>query len=41
MGVIANKHLVRSLMGIYVGKTPVSQGAKESFGRGLANLLLA
>lgn len=41
VGTISNKALARSLLDIYLGRDPASKGAKESFGAGLASMVLA
>ena len=41
VGAIANRALASALLQIYLGRTPVSQGAKDSFGAGLAGMVLA
>lgn len=41
VGSISNRALAQSLLDIYLGADPVSKGAKESFGAGLAAMVLA
>ena len=41
VGTISNKHLAHALLGIYLGRDPASQPAKDSFGAGLAAMVLA
>jgi hypothetical protein len=41
VGTIANRHLAQSLLNIYLGPDPVSKDAKESFGQGLASMVLS
>ena len=41
IGTIANKALVATLLESYLGRDPVSKGAKESFAEGLARMVLA
>uniref|UniRef100_A0A061RGD1 Chalcone-flavonone isomerase family protein n=1 Tax=Tetraselmis sp. GSL018 TaxID=582737 RepID=A0A061RGD1_9CHLO len=39
VGAITSAALTEALLGVYMGDSPVSQGAKENFGRGLAGVL--
>jgi hypothetical protein len=41
VGTIASRPLTHNLLDIYLGPDPVSKGAKESFGVGLAGMVLA
>lgn len=40
VGTIASRQLTRALLDIYLGTNPASKGAKDSFGRGLASMVL-
>lgn len=40
MGAISSAALARSLFDIYLGRDPVSPGAKADIGRGLAAMVL-
>lgn len=40
VGTIASRQLTRALLDIYLGTDPASKGAKDSFGRGLASMVL-
>lgn len=41
LGTLTNKALSSTLLDIYLGSDPVSKGAKEEFGAGLARMVLA
>lgn len=41
IGSISNGSLTHSLLDIYLGANPVSKPAKESFGQGLAAMVLS
>jgi hypothetical protein len=41
VGTIASRPLTHNLLQLYLGPDPVSKGAKESFGVGLAGMVLA
>lgn len=40
IGSFQNKHLSNTLLDIYIGKDPVSPGAKQEFGHGLASMII-
>jgi hypothetical protein len=41
VGVVPSKQFVRAFFDMYVGPDPVSASAKESFGKGLAGMVLS
>ncbi|GAB4820062.1 hypothetical protein N2152v2_007108 [Parachlorella kessleri] len=41
VGVVPSKQFVRAFFDMYIGSDPVSKSAKDSFGKGLASMVLA